>query len=447
MMKRSCVLLILLGSGVLLFGTFLLSAGEKSGQSGLSGIFPFAEENRTPVTENADRRAGDNAFAAGDYAVAVSFYTRYLEECRKKDSPEEVLAAYERVLDALVLGKFTPAAVRCLAEYEKLLPENGKNKAELEIWRGEILCQQEKYKEAELLYRKLLAGLSPQDPRSFRVAFSYGLTLEKQKRFREAAGVFVSLWKKRNDKSFLWSRVFQHSVLCLAAAQQWQEAHSMLLEYPPETRSDNETYALLSAYLHLRQHGSRLSCGIWKNLLASFRNKKDPLWYLVASAYADSFLKEGDLHMAQNSYRAAFHAADDNAKIHETLKRMVAVLSAAGDVKKAAALAVRHLELFRHAMLKGDLKLQTAALLRDSARYKQALSLSESVFANMSSSRQEREKALREYALILGKQGRLEEAAKTLRSNLQGKDAADAEFLLAEVLVKLGRKKEFFKVY
>ena len=446
-MKKIQVFLTLLCGGMLSVDLPLFCAGAQE-QKESGSFFAFALGNTDlPEKENADRRAGDNAFAAGDYAVAVSFYKKYLEDSRKNALPGEELDACERLLDALIRGRFTRTAEQYLAEYEKRFPQKEMRKAEAGIWHGEILCQKGKYKEAEQLYRKLLNTLSPRDPRSSRVVFSYGITLEKQSRYREAASVFIPLWQKRNGSTRLLQQAFQHAVLCLAEAAEWEKAQDMLLNDPPVTGEDNKVYALLEAYLLLRKEGCEVARGIWKNMLRSFRKKKDPLWYLVASAYGDSFLKSGNLLLAQDSYRTAFHAADDSTKVQETLRRIVAVLSAAGDVKKAASLAVRQLELFRHTMLKGDLKLQTAALLRDSGRYKEALSLYESVFANMTSSREERCKALYEYALILGKTGRFPEAEKTVRQNLKGAFAADGEFLLAEVLVRLGAGKEFIKAY
>ena len=445
-MKKALIFLTLWGGGMLFMDHSLSCVYAQKTEETVT-LFPFTFADGRPEKENADRRAGDNAFAAGDYAVAVSFYETYLEDCRRNSLPGEELEAYERLLEALVRGKFTLRAERCLAEYEKRFPQKQMRKAESAIWRGEIFCQRGKYKEAELLYRNLLGTLPDRDPRFPRVLFAYALTLEKLLRYREAASVFLSLWQKRSGSSPLLSQAFQHAVLCFAESREWEKAQDMLLKDPPGSAAENEIYALLEVYLLLRKEGCETAGGVWNNLLDSFRKKKDPLWYLVASAYGDSFLKSGNFSAAQDSYRAAFHAADDSSKTQETLRRMVAVLSAAGDVKKAAALAVRYLELYRHAMLKGELKLQTAALLRDSAKYKEALSLYESVFANMASSREERNKALYEYALILGKLGRFPEAEKTVRENLKGQSAVDGEFLLAEVLVRLKAGKEFIKAY
>ena len=49
---------------------------------------------------NTDLRAGDDAFAARDYPVAVSFYTKYLQDAGAKQDRTAEREAYERLLDA-----------------------------------------------------------------------------------------------------------------------------------------------------------------------------------------------------------------------------------------------------------------------------------------------------------------------------------------------------------
>ena len=62
-------------------------------------------------SESRDKKASDRAFAAKDYAVAASFYGKYLEDARKAGSLENTRDAYERLLDALVLGRMPDLAM------------------------------------------------------------------------------------------------------------------------------------------------------------------------------------------------------------------------------------------------------------------------------------------------------------------------------------------------
>ena len=107
--------------------------------------------------DEVDLRAGDRAFAQRDFPVAVSFYTKYLQNAEKVQDQTAVKTAYERLLDALVMSRLTALAESYLAKYEKLFPEG--SKTETAMWRGDILYQKGKYREAGDLYRKLLSSL------------------------------------------------------------------------------------------------------------------------------------------------------------------------------------------------------------------------------------------------------------------------------------------------
>lgn len=393
---------------------------------------------------NADLRAGDDAFAARDYPVAVSFYTKYLQDAGAKQDRTAEREAYERLLDALVLGKMPALAEEQLAHYEQKFP--GVNTLTTAAWRGDILFQQGKYREAAELYRKLLPSLTVQDPRRLRTLFAYGRVLEKLGRNAEAADVFRPLWKQ-GGRTSLGRSSFERLVLCLAAGGQPGKALELLLENPPEDSADREIYPLLAAYIALKQSGAAGASGAWKNLIRNLREGQNPLTYLVASSYGDAYMKIRDFRNALISYRTAFHAASDKTEMFDALNRMIAVISAVGDKNYAAKLAMEQLELFKGSLLSPAIKLRTAQLLRDSGNINGALSLYESVFANMNSSEQERKQAVFEYALLLGRLKRLPEAEKTVRTHFQQGREAEGEFLLGNILTRLKRNDLYVPLY
>ncbi len=128
-------------------------------------------------SESRDKKAGDRAFAAKDYAVAASFYGKYLEDARKAGSLENTRDAYERLLDALVLGRMPDLAEKTLQDYETAFP--GANPLSLSMWRGDILSQRGRYAEAQKIYERILPALASKDPRRMRTLFSYGFVLER----------------------------------------------------------------------------------------------------------------------------------------------------------------------------------------------------------------------------------------------------------------------------
>ena len=392
----------------------------------------------------ADLRAGDSAFARKDYPVAVSFYTKYLQNATKQQNQTAVKTAYERLLDALIMSKIPALAEEYLNRYEKLFP--GRNASEIAMWRGDILYQQQKYQDAAELYRKLLQSMTVQDPRRFRTLFAYGQVLERLGRWKEAAAQYDPL-RKQAAGTLLGRQAFVRLILCLAASGQPEPAWNLLLENPPAGQEDKEIYSLLAAYVALKQSGPEAASGAWHSLIRTFREARNPLIYLVSSAYGDAFFKRKDYPNALMSYRTAFHATADKQEMFDTLDRMVSVISETGDKVYAARLAMSQLDLFKDSLLSPAVKLRTAKLLRDAGNFKGALELYESVFANMNSSDAEKLQAIYEYVFLLCHTGRIAEAEKTIHAHFRQNREADGEFLLAEIFVRSDKPEQYIRRY
>lgn len=416
-------------------------ADPPAAQQGGQQPVPAQAPNRT---DDADLRAGDRAFAQRDYPVAVSFYTKYLQNAEKAQDKSEVKTAYERLLDALVMSRLTSLAESWLAKYEKLFPEG--SSTEIAMWRGDILYQQGKYAEAGALYRKLLSSLPLQDPRRLRTLFACAQVMEKQGLWKEAAAQYEPLSTQASG-TLLGRRAFHRLILCLASDGQFDRAWDLLLANPPTTQETKISYSLLAAFMTLKQTGAEAASGAWRYLAGTLRNGSNPLVYLVASSYGDAQVKVKAWSDALLSYRVAFHAASDKNEMFDTLNRMVDVISQTGDKVYAARLAMSQLDLFKDSLLNSAIKLRTARLLRDSGNTKGALEIYESVFANMNSTDQEKFQAIYEYAMLLAKSGRMADAEKTIRNHFRATKEVDGEFLLAEILVRLDRPEQYCSQY
>ena len=411
-----------------------------NGPGSLPQTAPAQIQDQTPQ-DHADLRAGDRAFAEHDYPVAVSFYTKYLQSVEKTQDKAAIKTAYERLLDALVMSRLTALAETCLARYEKLFPDS--RSAEISMWRGDILYQQGKYREAGELYRKLLTSLPLQDPRRLRTLFACAQVLEKQKRWKAAAEQYEPLCRQAAG-TLIGRRAFSRLILCLASDGQADRAWDLMLENPPADPEAKASYPLLAVYITLKQTGAEASSGVWRSLLRSqtIQSGPNPLVYLVASSYGDALVKIKAWPDALMSYRAAFHAASDKNEMFETLNRMVDVITQTGDKAYAAQLAMKQLDLFKDSLLSPAIKLRTARLLRNAGNSKGALELYESVFSNMNSTDQEKYQAIYEYSMLLARIGRFAEAEKTVRNHFRRKEA-DGEFLLAEILIQLDRPERY----
>lgn len=396
-------------------------------------------------SESRDKKAGDRAFAAKDYAVAASFYGKYLEDARKAGSQENTRDAYERLLDALVLGRMPDLAEKTLQDYETAFP--GANPLSLSMWRGDILSQRGRYAEAQKIYERILPALASKDPRRMRTLFSYGFVLERLKAYKSAAKVYNILYQQIGA-SALGKLAFERCVLCTAAAGEPRQALDLLLSYPPNSDSkDFAAYRLLNAYILLKAEGVDAASGAWQALLRDLKGEREPLTYLIASSYGDAFAVTKNYALALDSYRAAFNAAAGKQEAFDTLERIIQVFSRIGDRQKAAALAVKQLELFKNSLVSADTKLNTARLLEESGNTEGALQLYESVYSNINSSPEKKREALRRYGMLQGAGNRFREAEKLIRSYYRGATEADGEFLIGEVLVAHGKVDRYIAVY
>ena len=405
---------------------------------------PAAAAVPAPDLPDADLRAGDDAFARQDFPVAVSFYTKYLQNAEKQQNTAAVKTAYERLLDALVMSRLPELAGQYLTRYEKRFP--GDNAAEIAMWRGDILFQSRKYREAVELYRKLMPSLAGQDPRRFRTMFAYGQALEKLGQWKEAAAQYDPLWKQAAGTA-LGYRAFIRLVLCLAAGGRPAQAWELLLKNPPVSAEAKADYPLLAAYIAMKESGVKSASGAWLTLLKTLPGGRNPLVYLTASGYGDEFLKGKEFAHALSSYRAAFHAAADKNEMFDTLNRMITAVSLAEDRIYAAKLALGQLDLFKDSLVTSAVKLRTAKLLQEAGNVKGALALYESVFANMNSSDAEKRQAVYEYALLQSRAGHFADAEKTVHTYIPAGHKADGDFLLAEIFVRLKKADLYMPKY
>ena len=430
--------LVIFASSVLgLFGTALpLSAQMDLGTDVITAVME---------SESRDKKAGDRAFAAKDYAVAASFYGKYLEDAKNAGSLENTRDAYERLLDALVLGRMPDLAEKTLQDYETAFP--GANPLSLTMWRGDILSQRGRYAEAQKIYERILPALASKDPRRMRTLFSYGFVLERLKAYKSAAKVYNILYQQMGA-SALGKLAFERCVLCTAAAGEPRQALDLLLSYPANSNAEDfAAYRLLNAYILLKGEGVDAASGAWQALLNDLKGEREPLTYLIASSYGDAFAAVKNYALALDSYRAAFNAAADKQEAFDTLERILQVFSRIGDKKKAAELAVKQLELFKNSLVDTDTKLNTARLLEESGNTESALQLYESIYSNINSSPEKKREALRRHSMIRVGENRLKDAEKLIRSYHRGDKEPDGEFLIGEVLVAHGKVEQAIGVY
>ncbi|MBO7147314.1 MAG: tetratricopeptide repeat protein [Lentisphaeria bacterium] len=397
---------------------------------------------------NPDRLAGDKAVTAGDYAVAVSFFKNYLENARKKQDRITLKDAYERLLDALTLADLPDMATEYLNTFVREFPDE-KNTSLVQMWQADILTLKKQYRDAAEIYHQLSSKLKVQDVLYPRIRFSYATVLKKLRDNKGAVAIFESLWQK-DPQSPIGALAFEQMILSLCELKEYARVMELLKQNPPATQKEITKIQLLTAYLALSEDGVDATSGTWKHVMKKIPGQQpDPLAYLVASSYADAFLKQKNYSEALDTLRLAYTVSSNKEEQIETLDRIIAVIAAEGDKKKAAELTKNQLDFLMNPQIAAETKLKHAVLLRETGNIKEALELYKTVFSDLNkltTPETARIRALYDYALLKGLSGELTETEKVIRDYFRD-DPEKGEFLLGEILIKLQKPEKFIPLY
>lgn len=401
-----------------------------------------------------DLTAGDHAFAAKDYAVAASFYTRYLQKMKKTEDQQKIREAYERLLDSLLFGKLTSEAEKLLQEYLAKYP--GVNPVAAGMWKGKLLMQKGKVQEATVLFEKLLSEIPVSDPSRISALSAYADALETAGRYKEAAGNYRKLLSV-TGKSVTGGNTLLKLILACIHASDFASAEKLLSGREKDLISA-ENRDLLHAYLLLQKEPEKGKDTLWKDLLAQYSSlpgktpsrtvKKNPLLYLTATAYADKNLARGEFASAMESARLAYHAAGSNKELFDAISRIVRIVEKSGNGREAALLAEKQLQLFRHTMVDTSVKQRTAGLLLKNERLEGAAKLHESIFSDIRNPWEVQKESFRQYLYIKLRMNEFPAALARVRKELANrKRSAEGEMLAAETLENGGKVQESIAIY
>lgn len=425
----------------------------------LSGVFSFALSGG-----EVDLAAGDSAFAAKDYAVAASFYTRHLKKLKNSSAPQEkIRECYERLMDSLLSGSLASDAEKFLAEYKKEFPDA--NKSSVELWQGEICLQKGEVKKALLLYEKLLSALHGRDPRRLRALSSYARTLELSGRYNDAAKACGLLREQAGD-SPMGKEAMVRQILNFIHGKNFDEAEKQLAAVTvPPCPPDIKT--LLQLYFTLQKNGLKAGKEAWEKFVQEYNsrqktpaqkdspailplpeNKSDPLLYLVAGAYGDAFHHSGEYSSAISAYRTAYQAAENNKLLFQILTRIIRSVSASGNGEKAALLAEKQVNFFHHPLVDAAAKLRIAAILAKNGRSATAAKLYESIFHDLNAKEEQFRTGCRNYFILMIREKKTADGIAKLRSVFKKKSREmEGELLIASTLAEEGFAVESIVIY
>lgn len=399
--------------------------------------FPFSAWSN----EYRSRFSGDRSFASGDYPVAASFYKHYADEAAKNNDRDSRRDAMERLIDSLILGKMTEPAEKQLKEYEILFP--GVNPLSISMWEADLMILKKKPDEAIRILKRIMPGLTAEDPRRLRAISALANAYEIKQDFLAAADAYQTL-REVAAKTPLEKTAFERKVFCLASTNTPALALVELQNLPlPAEENEQEAFRLLTIYALIRSEGFDNIQAAWNSASADSGKMQGPLFYPLFSAIGDRAAAEGHFQMALEAFKCAFAHTSVKSEARETLGKMISILDRMKEPGKAAALARRFMDLFSASSVSAASRLRIARIFRTAGENDEAIRFYKSILKNPAAERSVRRKALLECAYLLNDLKRYKEADKVVSDGFKAPDEqGEAAFMLADMLF---RRKEFEK--
>lgn len=344
-----------------------------------AAVAPQAPVAMEEVRHYPGKIAGDNAFQEQSFADAARFYDSYLKEATlKKDTPA-ILDAYECKINALIMAADIQQAEKMLKAYAKIAKKE--SALSIELWKLDLMLLQGKAAAAEGALKKLMPGISKQDPRRTRAEIMLAAAYDLQGKYTLAVEIYANLREQTSGSDFN-RRISERQILSLTACGQLEKAFDVLKSLGDDRNERNiEARHFLNIYLALKGSSAEST-----NLKFEKKNvitipKQDDFFYLITSLTGDEFVLKHDYQSALNAYRLAYSYARNHKEVTDTLTRMTVMLDKMNEKKEAAELAMKLLDIFH--LNTTDLKTKQfiAKLFFDAGKQSEALKLFEQIFA------------------------------------------------------------------
>ena len=422
---------------------FLLPAAQNV--SAASGFFASAVRETEKVYP--DKRSGDDAYRAEDFAVAVSFYRKYRAEAEAAGDRAALQDAFEREIDALIRSGLAQEAENALNAYERSFV--GLNSLSVSLWRANIMLLRREVSSARAILTRILPGLPKNDPRRMQALASMAFAEELSGHYGEAARLYLELAALEGESDLVLQSQ-ERGILMLAAAGRTDDALDRLKAMPLANRSRRELRAarLLGFYLRLKKDGPADLGDAWKEVTGDPPEKREMFFHIAFLLTAEEFQRAGDIARALEACSLAFSCAPSRTEAGGTLVRMIDMLEKIGNRSAAADLAQARYELFKGIDASPAVKLRTGILLASGGRGDKALAVFKSIFDDPNLSPADRDAAFRTaFDTLLDRKLYAEaDALAVFRYRAEPRDP-DLLFLQAEVLMREGKTKEAASLY
>ncbi len=340
--------------------------GNRNGGAGVrnimkcqTGLFPLllaaviGFPSLRAADEETDRRLGDDAFNAGDYANAVKFFGSAMNRAGEDD---EAWAADALKLAASHLRNRDVAGAKAvLAEFRNRFPARSAG-----LLPGEIMTAERRYADAEKFFSALVASAA--DPEQSCIArFNLALTRLSQQKFDAALSDLEQLETENADLPGWAEKSHLARIYALILAGRCDEADVLLVEGKYHSIASKE-YSRLMLLNALRKGDYDTFKAKWPEVLAAAEGHGDRTMRQLAADGVAEAEKRGDHETAEQLYLALFELAATDLEQRDAMRSLIN-LYAEHNPEQAAATIRRYLELFPTASDRAELLMRGGRLL------------------------------------------------------------------------------------
>jgi tetratricopeptide (TPR) repeat protein len=362
--------------------------------------------------EDADRlRAlGDVALNARDYKRAVNFYRRY--KTAAADNRKALQDACIRLLTAYISASDIPEAKRELAAFSQAFPLADKNLKVL--YQASIFILERKYKDAEEILVPALKNKIAKEDLYFQLLSTLGLTLRRQKRWRDAAVVYALLEKDAAKTSWEFT-AFQQRLYCLIMGEDLIKSKEMFNEGKKFSKNPDYSHLNLLFLLQMikEKRFSELS-KTYAKVIEGIEARPNPLVYKISQIATQHFLKNDKPGDAVVFLRDAFKFAPNDRERRDSLLLLINTYARIKENNQAIKAALKYIELYYDDPKTLDVQLQCARLMAAEKQFSEALAVYTTILKEPRLTPEQRITAAREAAVIYEQNGAPDKAMRML---------------------------------
>ncbi len=398
----------------------------------LAGCILVATGAMADIHEYRDRMLGDQAFNDRDYAQAVKFYQRYLNDAASNDSAW--IDASRRLVSAMLRDN---RAGDALAVFRRLKERLGKNMdMDDRLVEIEVLAASNNLDEARNQVEEFLHGLDQDSEAYVRALDLLGYVLLQKKCWREAANVYSLL--ERNELAGPWEyKAFCKRVYAMIMAGDYKEASKALTLNLRYVNSPDKNEARgLSLLLLLKENRTKEFSDIYNGLRDSLTVTPDAVCFEALMLAHDKFLAAGDAANATFYLSEAFGFSPDKERRKSVLRLLINEYVKNGKPDAAADICEKYLNFYHNEPEAADIRMELATLLVWQKKFDSAVNVYSQVMNNSALGLKIRLAAAKNVGAILADHKKYDEADKAFeficRNGATKDDQAEGMVLLGQ---------------